>query len=224
MAIIAQASNLQSVTLNGRSNVIPNVTNWTNPDAPYNGDDYWVDTVKNQPVLRPWDMFTLGGSGKNLPFPGLWKLAPKVGIGFDVTKRLLNPGGASQNPPQPPKFKITLTPKGYNPATITATGEIWTANDWQTLKSYLPQISPKKGETAQPIAWNLVHPGCNLLGIDQVIVTEVGLPEVIDQTLTIQISLLQYFPQGQIFKNPYGNVRNTNFSGKSAANANVQTK
>lgn len=174
--------------------------------------------------MRPWDGLALGGNGANLNFPGLWQLEPKVGIGFEVTKRLLNPGGASKNPPDPPQFRITLTPKGYNPATINATGEIWTANDWKTLKSYLPQISPKKVNTAQPVAWNLTHPGCNLLGIDQVIITDISMPRIVDQTLTIQISMLQYFPQGQIFKNPYGNVGNTNFSGKSAANANVSAK
>ena len=159
-----------------------------------------------------------------MTFPGLWQLEPKVSIGFEVAKRLLNPNGVAANPPLPPKFDIRLQPKGYNPATVSATGEIWTANDWQTLKTYLPNISPKKGNTAQPIAWNINHPMCALLGIDQVIVTDISAPRIVDQTLTIQISMLQYFPQGRIFINPYGNAGGTNIGSTPNAGAQVSSK
>jgi hypothetical protein len=199
MAIIAKASNLQSV--NGHS--IPSVTNWTDPNAPAEGDDYWVDTIQGEDVLRPWDKLVLGGNGASWTFPGLWQLEPKVSIGFDVAKILTNAGNSAATPPQPPEFDIRLTPKGYDPATINVTGEIWTAADWQTLKSLLPQVSPCKGNTSAPRAFDLTHPACNLLGIDQIIITSVGFPRIVDQTLTIQMTFLQYFPQGPIFINPY---------------------
>lgn len=222
---IAQASNLQTVN----KHTITGPNNWQLPDTDVQGDDYWVTTRARQNEVRPWDQLVLGAGGNTTTFPGLWQLEPKVSIGYEVQKLLTNPGDIATNPPKAaPVFDIRLQPKGYDPAVVTATGEIWTGADWQALKSVLPTIAPKKGNSSFPAAFDLVHPMCNLLGINQVIVTSVSTPRISDQTLTIQISFLQYFPQGLIFKNPYGNVGNTDFtqvpSAKQSANAQVASK
>lgn len=222
---IAQASNLSTV----KGNSITGPNNWQLPDASVTGDDYWVTTQNLQNEVRPWDQLVLGGGGITTTFPGLWQLEPKVSIRYEVTHLLTNPKDVAANPPKAaPIFDIRLQPKGYDPAVVNATGEIWTGADWQALKSVLPTIAPKKGNSSFPAAFDLIHPMCNLLGINQVIVTSVSTPRITDQTLTIQISFLQYFPQDQIFLNPYagGGSKNLNtgVDPKKNANAQVQSK
>lgn len=197
----------------------PTATNWIKPDAPAKADDYWVDTQVGDDVIRPWDKLILGGT----PFPGLWKVAPSTSISFEPNKILKNPGSTKQG--IGPKFKIVLTPKGYNPATIIAKGEIWTGADWKTFKKAIATIAPKKTNDSAPRAFAISHPGCAVLGIDQVIITNVGLPDIVNQTLLIQITMMQYFPQGPVYTT-YGNYGSAKLPPATPPNANnnVSTK
>jgi hypothetical protein len=153
-------------------------------------DDFWVDTVRGESPLRPWDQLQLG----TVILPGLWQVTPAAKISFDVAKQNTN----IANPTAPPKFRITITDKGYEPAQVKARGAIWTLEDWNVLQKVLPQIAPKK-TTSTRSAWDIVHPATKLLGIDQVIINGVTVNPPVNQTLIVDIDMTQYFPQTKIF-------------------------
>lgn len=167
--------------------------------------DFWIDLNKGESPIRVWDKLILGG----VVFPGLCRISGSgVGAGVDVAKyQVKAPSGTD-----PAQFDITLTDKGYNPGTLRATIEVWDVDQWEDFKETLPQFSPRTGtkygsglagsqaafaknaKVKGRDAFDIVHPATALLGIDSVIVLNVSVPEVMDQTLVTVIDMMQYFP------------------------------
>ncbi len=169
-------------------------------------DDYWVDTKTGDSIIRPWDKLVLGASPV-LTFPGIWTVEPTTTIDFNPFKWQTNPDDVQNAPtsnPVAPKYDLYLEAKGYNPARIRATGTVWTPFGWTQLQQMLPLIAPKKPNSSAPIPWPINHPATEILGIDAVVITSVSLPRIVNQTLTIIIEMIQFFPQMPIF-GIYGN-------------------
>ncbi len=163
--------------------------------------NFWIDLRKGDSVITAWDKLKLGG----VVFPGLCQIAPEVSCETDIAKWLKKLATKTT----PAEFIITLTDKGYVPGIVRATIMVWEEDQWEDLKETLPQFSPRKKaftaladdatatrtKGAGRDAFDITHPATALLGIDSVIVTKVGLPQLIDQTLYVDMSFMQYYPQ-----------------------------
>lgn len=183
--------------------------------------DFWIDEKKGESPIRVWDKLTLGG----VTWPGLCRITCGVGLDIDVAKWLEREAQGTS----PAQFQITLTDKGYLPGTLRATIEVWEVDQWEDLKETLPQFSPRSGQkySAGPgaavartsqvrgrDAFDIIHPATALLGIDSVIVKHITIPEIVNQTLTVQMDMLQYFPAT--------GVRNLRTGGAAATAADAQ--
>ncbi len=171
--------------------------------------DFWIDLKKGESPIRIWDKLTLGG----ITFPGICGIECSVGLDVDIAKYQTRlPSGTS-----PAQFLIGLVDKGYSPGKVRAILQIWEQDQWEDLKETLPKFSPRSGDkqgssfggtpnnpsakTANAKgrdAFDIAHPATALLGIASVIVTNITLPMVIDQTLYVQMDMLQYFPQAGV--------------------------
>lgn len=152
--------------------------------------DFWIDYLKGQNPIRPWDKLVLG---KDV-WPGiLQKFTPVASLGYDVSKFMV-----SFNSTDGPSYKVRITDKGYEPALIQATLQIWTVEQYADLKLLLPLYSPKTTSKTRT-AYDITHPACALLGVKSVILTKVSVPLPVAQTLLIDFDMVQWF-EGTPFK------------------------
>lgn len=130
--------------------------------------------------MREWDRLVLG------PYilPGLARVWVVAAVDVDVSKQKDKLG----KPKEP-----TLTDNGPDPTTIKATVEVFTKKDWEDLTRILPQIKPKKNSTERP-AFDITHPAAALLGLQKVIVKGVSVPPPEAQSLTVEITMQEWFP------------------------------
>lgn len=144
--------------------------------------DFWVDEKEGENVIRPWDLLVLGG----VIWPGIWKLTVTKGIDLEIVK-------ATKTPPKklvPP----TITDKGYAPARIKAIGEFWLAEDWASLQELLPAYVPYSVTTAR-VALSIEHPSTFVVGVQSVIFERATVLPPADQTLRVELDLLEWFPE-----------------------------
>ncbi len=179
-----------------------------------NDSDFWIDLKKGESPIRLWDKLTLGG----ITWPGLCLVETGVGLDIDVAKFPTKLASGTS----PAQFQITLTDNGYAPGDVNAIVQIWTQEQWEDLQETLPKFSPRSGNqqgssignsnprlSVLPVsnpnaksiaakgrdAFDIVHPATALLGIDSVIVKRIRLLPISEQTLFVQLEMLQYFPQ-----------------------------
>lgn len=142
---------------------------------------FWVDMKKGESPIRQWDKLVLGG----VVWPGLCKIWPVKELAVDVSKQK-----DSKGKPKSP----TLTDNGYNPSKVKAVVQVWEQKDWERLEVILGQCAPKQGSTVRD-AYVIIHPATTLLGIKSVIITGVSVNPPEEQTLSIELTLLEYFPE-----------------------------
>lgn len=146
--------------------------------------NYWVDTKIGESPVTPWDFLVLGGE----MFPGACKIECANRLNVDVARQF----DPVTNLPKLP----TLTDKGYEPAKLTATVQVWLRSDWGYLLDLLPAIVPKKKSfVGGRDAFDIMHPATDLLGITSVIITGVKVQPPQEQTLTVVIDMLEWFPE-----------------------------
>jgi hypothetical protein len=152
--------------------------------------DFWIDYLKGQNPIRPWDKLILGGD----IWPGiLAQFTPEVSLGYDVSKFM-----SAFDAKNGPTYKIRITDKGYEPAKLRAVLQVWTVEQWADLKAVLPKYSPKQTSKTRN-AFDITHPACSVLGVKSVIVTRISPPLPINQTLLLEIDMVQWF-EGTPFK------------------------
>lgn len=152
--------------------------------------DFWVDLIKGENPVRPWDKLILGGD----VWPGiLAQFTPEVSLGYDVSKFM-----TSFNSTDGPSYKIRITDKGYDPAKIKAVLQLWDIDQWEDAKILLPKYSPKTTSKTRT-AYDIIHPACALLGIKSVIITRISPPMPVGQTLLLEMDMVQWF-EGTPFK------------------------
>jgi hypothetical protein len=202
--------------------------------------DYWIDLAKNESPWRIWDKLILGG----VVFPGLAQISPEISNETTPDKWLKTKATGTT----PAEFLITLSDKGYNPGRIRAVLQIWTLEQWEDLRETLPKFAPRtstkpKNKTrstsqlngsspdvnisdgAGRDAFDIIHPATALLGIDSVIILRIGLPPVFDQTLFVEIDMMQYFPNtgDRILHSDGGSDSAGGLAPPPAAGKNVKT-
>lgn len=175
--------------------------------------EFWVDEAQGESVVRSWDKLQLG----NIVFPGIARV--DIGVGLDIQpSKVLEAEAQGTNPA---KFKIGLTDNGYQPARVKATIEIWDRDQWEDMKETLPKFTPVSGDKqgssiggnssllgtdrrnprakrlagSARDAFDILHPAANLLGVNHVIVNFVTIQPIAQQTFTVVLDMIQYFPQ-----------------------------
>lgn len=144
--------------------------------------DFWSDEKLGDPPITTWDLLYMAGE----IWPGIWTIEVSKGIDVEVVKTSAKIPNKLVDP--------TITDKGYRPGRVKAIGEIWTSADWGFLQQLLPFIVPSQSTTPRD-AYDISHPALYLLGISSVIVLDVRLPPIKQQTLTVEIDLMEWFPQ-----------------------------
>lgn len=161
---------------------------------------YWVD-LKNGPGtggtrLRLWDQLFLDG----VAFPGLCQLEGGVKINFD-TPTVKDPNSA----PTDPRYINKLLYKGFDPGRITANLLIFDPFDWADFQDVFARFVPQKTTTLQR-PFGIRHPTAEFLKISKVSIVGVSVPQIVEQTLTVRLSLVQWFPPAPLFISKFQNV------------------
>ena len=144
---------------------------------------------------NPWDVVKVNGT----PLPGIWTATATPSLQLDVQKPNGYDGAA-------------LVEKGYVPAGITITGQLWTPAQWAHFQELIPTfwrapnkwaLNDVKKQTAQivpaQLSVTIYHPGLAPLGIGSMVIYQMTPPEDTDQKGVKQIKLLarQYIPVPQ---------------------------
>jgi hypothetical protein len=133
---------------------------------------FWVDEALS---VGYWDGLWLAGQ----LLPGKWKLGVKKARDVEKAKQ----GGIDGN---------ALKDKGYLGAVLSATGLIWTKDQWVELETLIPQFDPKAaGSIRTPV--DIWHPAAQLLSVYTVYVREIEVPQLTSQILTVNFSLEEWF-------------------------------
>lgn len=148
------------------------------------GLPFWTDDDGD------WDTLILGGT----VWPGIWELSGD-GVSRDIDVKKSKGSDTA-----------TLKDEGYQNAKFTATGTIWTAEQFSELQAILPEIHPRrKGGDRQ--ALQIVHPAANLLGIDSVYLKGIKMPALDGPKggpMTIVLDLIEWVPKPVVPKNTSG--------------------
>ena len=158
---------------------------------------------------NPWDVVKVNGT----PLPGIWTATATPSLQLDVQKPNGYDGAA-------------LVQKGYVPAGITITGQIWTPDQWAHFQELIPTfwrapnkwaINDVKKQAAQIVGAQLSvsidYPGLAPLGIGSMVIYQMGPPEDTDQKGVKQIRMMarQYIAVPQKRNSA---VKKTNGAGK----------
>ena len=133
---------------------------------------FWDDPTQS------WDTLYLAGRA----FPGIVDIDGEVSRDVEV-KKAKDQDGA------------TLKDNGYEPAKIEITIRVSTREQWQSLQGLIPDIHPRtKGGARAPVS--IGHPAPNLLGVNQIYVTKIGFPKVLDtKEIKLAITAIEWLPE-----------------------------
>ena len=148
--------------------------------------DYWVDLLKGESPIREWDKLILG----DVTWPGLCTFEPSISMGVDVAKLNTNPNAKDD----PPKFEARLVDKGYNPGDLRAIVSVWEQDQWEDLKETMRIFRPSPSGKITD-AYDILHPATALLGITTVIIIGIAVRHPINQTLSVELTMKQWFPR-----------------------------
>lgn len=165
--------------------------------------DFWVNDF-NLPLIptnfdvTSWDKLYLG------PIPNAWPGRVNVECSVSLSTEAVHytDPATLTLPLQLQVQQIQLVDKGYNPATVRATIEIWDRISWLSFRAYVASIAPDVTARIRPY-YIIRHPATALLGISAVIVDgfTVHPPQPGEQTLFFEINMTQWFPYSTA-KNP----------------------
>lgn len=147
------------------------------------GLQYWIDTKKGESPVRDWDKLRLG----EYTFPGLARVWSTKKLDVDINKEHTTDKAGTVKPKEP-----SLTDNGRQPGTLKAQIEVWDPKDWEKLQIILKAVWPTK-ELTDRDAYNISHPSPALVGIDKVLVTEIVVPPPMEQSLVVELTLLEFF-------------------------------
>jgi hypothetical protein len=167
---------------------------WDNPKP----DDVTGDPIGIDGDLygsSPWDRVALNGTF----LPGLWEASATPSIQLDVQKPTGFDGAA-------------LVSRGYVPAGITLTGQIWTPEQWSEWQRILPTFwavphhyatsdAKKSGGQIQGSqkSVKVQHPGLASLNIHELVIRQMTPPEPSGKAGIRQIKIMavEYVPEPQ---------------------------
>ena len=148
------------------------------------------DTATGASIPHPeddgalWDRIKLGPH----VLPGAWVVSGAIERRVDV-KRSKNKDGA--------RFKD----QGYEPASLTLTGETIGASDFNAMVKIMKVLTPRnRGVSLEPIAAE--HPAFTILGITNVLVLKVFAPVLDGGKVRFTISVTEWVPKPKQKKEP----------------------
>lgn len=147
----------------------------------------------NSPGMGPenaWDSLGLGG----IPILGLWTVTGRVGEKIDV---------------QPVKGTkgAKTTDEGPEPANLTISGKL-THEEALTFEAAVDLLHPRKSDQhSGPLT--IDHPSASILGITQIRIKSISLPQIEDDHMVVTIEAIEYFEQPQPAKPKPKPVANT---------------
>jgi len=166
-------------------------------------DDPLFDNETGEPIgitgsmcgANAWDRVMLNGTY----LPGIWDATATPAIQLDVQKPQGFDGAA-------------LVSRGYVPAGITLTGQLWTPKQWSQWQRILPTfwavphhyaVNDSKRQRGQiqgeQKAVKVDHPGLAAMNIHELVIRQITPPEATGQKGIRQIKIMavQYVPQPQ---------------------------
>jgi len=81
---------------------------------------------------------------------------------------------------------------GYDYAQFSVKIHIWTPKQFEWLQRFLPLISPAPTSAVSPKAVSVDHPAMRLAKITDIFVTRVGIPDIVNNLMTIDIECVEY--------------------------------
>lgn len=128
----------------------------------------------------PWDVVFIGGD----PLPGICEVKGIAQLEVDKKKAK----GANGS---------TITVSGYQPGPFEVSVTVWTSDQWDFLQAWIDKFwieqqaaRPLKTKIP-PVAFDIDHPGCALLGIRTCVIEGISMPEAgsAEGTKTVKIKL-----------------------------------
>jgi hypothetical protein len=114
----------------------------------------------------PWDVVFIGGD----PLPGICEVKGIAQLEVDKKKAKGTNGS-------------TITVSGYQPGPFEVSVTVWTSDQWDFLQAWIDKfwieqqaVRPSK-TTVPPVAFDIDHPGCALLGIRTCVIEGISMPE-----------------------------------------------
>lgn len=156
--------------------------------------DFWVNDLG--PPLIPtgfdvtnWDRMYLG------PLPKAWPGVVRIDADVHVDVQSVNyTTQTTASLPVDKQIKQTyLFDNGYAAGSVRATIALWDRLSWLSLRAFMASVAPDATKAFRP-AYKLRHPAAALLGISLVIVTGFSVHPPEEQTLYVEIFMMQWFP------------------------------
>jgi len=123
-----------------------------------------------------WDSLRLAA----YDLPGLWTVQGKIGQKIDVQPVKGQKGAKTSN-------------DGPEAATLTIVGEL-SYEEAAALEVYVDRIHPRKSDQMSG-PMTIEHPSASFLGITQVRIRSISLPQIRDDVMVISIEAVEYFEQ-----------------------------
>lgn len=121
-----------------------------------------------------WDILALG----TWELPGIWRVSGKIGIKLD-TKVVKGKKGA------------TTTNEGVDPGSFTASGEM-SLDELREFESGIDAIHPRNAtDHSEPT--DITYPSLAVLGVSQVRIGSISLPQLSDDLAVVTMELVEYF-------------------------------
>jgi hypothetical protein len=138
---------------------------------------HWNDEYGDQEYAA-WDALMLGG----YLFPGTCKITGAIGQRLDVTATPGSNGAIAQD-------------QGADPAKLKATLRAYRIEHVREIEGYLEEMHPRLRRDTESIPLDIVHPATAspAIGIRQVRIESVSVPEISDDHWNITLSLLEHF-------------------------------
>lgn len=126
-----------------------------------------------------WDVLYLGG----VQLPGIWRIEGSKERGVDKVK-------------VPDQDGYTLTNKGYQGGTITATGQLWDRLQLDEFWSLANDFDPEFVTQATP--YDLYHPSAEMLWVNLVYIRKLSAKGPDKGIYTITLELDQWMPETKV--------------------------
>ena len=147
------------------------------------------------PVVPPWNSADAGSGATNawdtlyiedVRIPGLCEIDGKIGTKIDVQPVKGQKGAKTTN-------------EGPDPATLSIKLRLATSDEVHELTDILDSLHPRKADQ-KAVPLRITYPSVNFLGVDRILIKEVGFPKIEGDVFTWTIQAIEYFEEPKAAK------------------------